>query len=421
MKAKKNSNLTAVLRTYLRHNACKPSTDLDERILSDGLAAMGGAAPGRSAWAGWGLGRIIMKSRLGKISIAAVVVITVFLGWPGGGGQPAWALQETIEALKAYHAVHITGSFLGQDGKPVTGEFWLRDRHMGKKSRDLVLRIATGGMVWVKDNHTFNYQPHQNTVYIDRAVTAGFSHWFGPRLFCLIQSLDDVKTVYGRDPATGKERVTLFGSITDVHGVQSWIFEFDTETKLPVRMRQWYNLDRSGPPAFDGHQIVYYEFLDDEIFTVAAPPGVQYVENPPTIPEQNLSLLADPRAGQAVGGRPLEAAAEDIVRELYQEAIDGSITRLKELCPIAAQWSDRMLEEIALGKIPEEKPVAIHSIGSVSYQGRTKLGPFMVVPATIQRQDGSLWQENQIVQFRGAGESMSCVIHGPYGLPVQVE
>jgi hypothetical protein len=419
MNSDKEKRLICLLRMYLSHSRSVPQSDLDERTLKQGWAAMETTNPPGSVYPR--IWRLIMKSYIAKYgAVAAVLLIVIVLGLPGLVSQPAWALEETIEALKAYQGVHIVGSFMANN-HPVEGDLWMRARHKGKVSRDLVLRTASGNVTWIKDGKTYSYVTEHQTVYRENAVTAGFTHWFGPRMFEVIGTIANAKVVHGRDPATGKNRVTLSASHMDVHGAQSWVFEFDADTKLPIRMTHWYNLDRSGPPAFHAREIIYYEQLDDSVFDVTPPAQARMVDKPPTIPEQNLGILATPQAGLPVAQQDQDQAAEQIVRTLYTAAMTGDTARIKQLCPLAAQWSDKMIEEIASGKTPEEQPAKVIQAGPVSYRGHTSLGPFVVVPCTIRHQDDSLWHENMIVQFRGSGPDMSCVIHGPYGLSVQIE
>ncbi len=473
MNSDKEKRLTRLLRMYLSHSRSVPHSDLDERTLKQGWAAMDTTrlcqktpssareravfSSGKDGEAGDvghivdaagcsqtdkqplearssfltqsyppgsvypGIRRHIMKSHITKYgAIAAVLLIVIVLGLPGLVSQPAWAIEETIEALKAYQGVHIVGSFTANN-QPVEGDLWMRGRHQGKVSRDLVLRTASGALTWVKDGKTYSYVPEHQTIYRENAVTAGFTHWLGPRMFEVIGTIANAKVVHGRDPATGKNRVTLSASHMDVHGAQSWIFEFDADTKLPIRMTHWYNLDRSGPPAFHAREIIYYEQLDDSVFDIKPPAQAHVVDKPPTIPEQNLGILATPQAGLPVAQQSQDQAAEQIVRAFYTAAVARDTARIKQLCPLAAQWSDKMLEEIASGKTLEEQPKEVVRTGPVSYRGHTSLGPFVVVPCAIRHQDESLWHENMIVQFRGVGPEMSCVIHGPYGLSVQVE
>ena len=58
---------------------------------------------------------------------------------------------------------------------------------------------------------------------------------------------------------------------------------------------------------------------------------------------------------------------------------------------------------------------------SILKQGKTTLGTYVIIPIRLKRQDGSLWQEKIIVQFREGGADTTCVVHGPYGMPVQIE
>jgi hypothetical protein len=74
-----------------------------------------------------------------------------------------------------------------------------------------------------------------------------------------------------------------------------------------------------------------------------------------------------------------------------------------------------------LDRDPAQATAEIIEIGSIVKRGHSRIGPFIVIPCTTKRQDGSLWQAQMIVQFRSSGPNESCVVYGPYGMPVQIE
>lgn len=422
MKTQYSSKLVRLLRQYLDAVQLDEPPKMDEAILNDGFRAMDRAkqqVPGSHEPDLW---RQIMKSRKSPwiavaAGIALVFAITMFDTFSG----PAWALEQTIAALQKYRGLHMKAVFTDEAGKTTDCEAWLRANRTGMQSQDFILRTAQGIIVWVRDGVTYEYVPTAKTVYFENAVTQGFSHWFGPRLFALLERADNKEVRYGVDPATGRTRVTFQCSLVDMEGPESWEFEFDGQTKLPVSLKQWANLDRSGPPSFWAREIVYYEQLPDSEFESTIPENTAYVEKEPTIPQDNLSVLANPRCGISTTGLTHQEAAQEILRQAYDAVKARDLTRFKRLCPLSTLWGDRLLEAVIFGLSPEEQLAEVIEIGSIVKQGKTALGTYVIIPIRLRRQDDSLWHEKMIVQFREGGAETTCVVHGPYGMPVQIE
>ncbi|GAG85455.1 unnamed protein product, partial [marine sediment metagenome] len=200
--------------------------------------------------------RTIMKNRITKLATAAVIILIAVLGITllEKSATPAWAIEQTIEVLKRYSAAHISGVAISEDGLPHSFELWARANEDHTQSRDFKSEADTGQVLWVQGNDTYNYDPNQNTVHIRRGERAQINPWLGRDLLQTLERYtNDWQVSYGNDPATGRERVFVTCSHPHAHagGPKSWRFEFDLETKLPVRFKEWHNLQRKGKPDID--------------------------------------------------------------------------------------------------------------------------------------------------------------------------
>jgi len=397
-------------------NLRTPGADrVDAKVLPDALTIMQktkqqAAQPSRIIW------RTIMMSRAGKLTAAAIVAGVVLFAIFDSFTQPAWALADAIEALKDFRAVHVVGAFPGG-----TAEVWIRANEDKTHSTDVVVWGSHGAITWTRDGSTYHYEPGQNTVYYEHALTIGMAQWLGPELLEMLSTAENAKIVRGKDPATGRDRVMLMCSLIDVHGAQSWIIEFDAPSKLPLAMKQWPNLDRSGPPSFDAFKIVYYEDLPDNLFDVHIPGDAKHVEKPLQIPDETVGILSDPRHGISAEGMTQQEAAEKAVRVLYQAVIDQDMDRLKNISPLCRNWGDDFLQTIIFKPDKDDRIVEILEIGPISKTGQSPLGPIAAVPTTVRLKNGKKAQQQMIVQFRNIGGQSSCVVHGPYGLPREIE
>jgi len=366
--------------------------------------------------------RIIMKSNASKFA-AAVIIVGIILSYFAFErmGSTAWALEDTIEALQDFRAIHMVGAFTEKGNSGQDCEIWMKANKALTRSKDVVIKINSGVVQWVEDGKTYIYVPQENKVYYEDAVTAGMAQWPGPILFETLANAKDSKIIRGRDPATGRERATLLCSLFSVLGPQSWMIEFDVKTKLPISISNWDNLDRKGTPFFKASKIAYYEELPDSIFAVTFPDGAQLIETPLTIPESSLGLLSNTDSGISAEGLSREEACQKILRQMFEAIIAEDFDEIKRLCPACATWGDELLKYIIHGKPDEERVAEIVEIRPICKEGHTKLGPIVVVPWILKSKNGSMREDKQIIQFRDFGGRTSCVIHGPYGLPRELE
>jgi len=403
------------VRAYLEHLPTPRGAEVDGTVLNDALATMHKtkppmAQPSHITW------RTIMTSRASKLTAAVVALAVLSFTLFDGFTRPAWALEDTIEALKDFQTIHMVGAFPGG-----TAEIWMRANEARTQSRDVVVRGSLGAITWTRDGSTYHYEPSQNTVYFEHALTIGMAQWLGPELLEMLSTAENAQVVWGKDPATGRDRVMLLCSLVDVHGAQSWVIEFDAASKLPVAMKQWQNLDRSGPPSFDTSKITYYEGLPDSMFEVRIPADAKRVEKPLQIPDETVGALSNPRNGISAEGMTQQEAAEKAVGTLYQAVIEQDLDRLKNICPLCRNWGDAFLRTIILRPDKNDRIVEILEIGQIGETGRSPLGPIVAIPTTVRLKNGKKAEQKMIVQFRQFGNTSSCVVHGPYGLPREVE
>lgn len=407
-----------LLETYLEHLSASQgaSAEGDSKVLADALTAMQRTKE-QTALVDLTMWRIIMKSKTTKLAAATIVVAALFLTFFSKFTRPAWALDEVIKAMQKYRACNVTAVFSGGE----VFDCWAKAEPSGELSNEVVLRGNNGGVVWVKENKTYYYNPQTSTVEVDDAKTAGFSPWLGPELFELVSKADDAKTIFGKDPTTGRGRVVMTGSLTTALGPTSWFIEFDEDTKLPISYTQWDNTRRSGAPKCSIVKITYFEDLPDNFFAVDIPPNVTYKPKPIVLPEANLALLGNPDHGMPTEGLTHDQAARRILDQVYKASMAGDLQTMRKLCPLTAGWSDDLLKAVILGEDEGKRLAEVVEIGTVCREGSSRLGPFVVVPAHLKTKDGRVWEEKQIVQFRQIDGKESCVVYGPYGILSEVK
>lgn len=404
-----------LVEDYLRRLSIPKHSKSDARVLADALAAMQLAKP-RPVSPAKKIGPALLASRAVRLAAAGILALVLVGIFTIQFHQPAWALAEAIEALKQYRACSMTILTGG-----AVFECWARAEPSGELSDEIVMKGSNGAIVWVKDNQTFYYDPRAARVEVDDAKTAGFSPWLGPELFRMISRVDDAQTTFGTDPATGRERAVMTGSMTTAIGPISWAVEFDLDSKLPVAYSQWDNPRRSGAPSCTILKITYHERLPDSYFAVEVPAGVAHVPRPILLPEANLALLCDPLDGLHTEGLTRAEAARRILEQVYAASMAGDLPQIRRLCPLTGAWSDALMRAIIVPEEEGKRLAAVEHIGEICREGTTRLGPYVVVPTRLRTRDGKLWEEKQIVQFRLIDGRESCVVYGPYGMISEVK
>ncbi|MCP4612661.1 MAG: hypothetical protein GY845_28510 [Planctomycetes bacterium] len=362
-----------------------------------------------------------MENKKIKLAIPAIVIFAVVLQTTFfEKTNQAWAIEQTIETLKKYKGACLTGICPTKKNVLVGFEMWFRTNDTGISSTDALIKLDDGVMQWTKDNSTYTYIPGQNTIEYEDAVTLGISHWLGPELFKLLTTLKDSKTTYGNDPATGRKLAILSASLTDAAGQKSFQVDFDVETKLPVSLKTWDNLRRKGRPTFSATKIRYFEQLSDDTFAVQIPADAKYVKKPIMIPEANLEILSNSKYGISAEGLTKEQACRIILEKLFNAVIEGDLKLIRNLVPVSRSWSTESLKNLLrIGQ--DDEIIEVLKIGNISKESSTRLGPIVVVPVLTKRKNETIWQDKFVIQFRNIAEKTSCVVHGPYGLPVQLE
>ena len=131
-----------------------------------------------------------------------------------GFSKPTWALEQSIEALRDYRAIHLVGVFQGE-----TVEVWARaNKTASTSSHDVWSREVAGRSCGLGTARPIATSPARKTVYFEPALTIGILPWLGPELLETLRAAENTQVIHGKDPATGRSRVTLLCSLMDANG-----------------------------------------------------------------------------------------------------------------------------------------------------------------------------------------------------------
>lgn len=383
------------------------SSEMDQRIMHDTLKAQKKLKETRSAERQPIVWRIIMKNRITKLATVAGVILIVVLGvtFLDKAATPAWAIEDTIKALEHIYSIKISGIVTNDSGEiEVNFILWAKPNEDSTETGELRFEIPGRQVTVVAlSGKTYTYKPKENVVSITEYKNFSINPWLGSKFFNSIKKfVENWKISYGKDEETGKE--SIFATFLHPTESQSWWFQFDSDTKLPVKFKQWLNTNFEGKPQFYATSIEYNPELPDGIFEFEIPDGAKVIKVPKKLP----GYFDDPNVGISAEGLTDEEACLVLVEDYWRAIIDGDWEYLAQLRPICnvKEWEFKY-------KRNENWPTEVLEISQPSKEEDCNIGP--VVSCMVKYSDGQIKNIQMVVKFREIDGNRSCVIAGTYG------
>ncbi len=146
---------TEKIKRFVKGKRSHVETDaaLDERVMTDSYAAMDEAMRSAAGQVTPNIWRIIMKSKITKFAVAAVVIIAVGLSITllDKTVPTAYALEQTAEALKNAHNVH--SIFMDRQGRRVNA--WGKIDHTTGMITVMRMEYEDGGLYIITKDQTY--------------------------------------------------------------------------------------------------------------------------------------------------------------------------------------------------------------------------------------------------------------------------
>lgn len=403
----------------VKKSKVKPTSGMRSRVLDDALELQ--RKRNRQSVSDTHTWRLIMNSNMMKLSTVATVILVIALGitFLDKTATPAWAIEQSIEAMQNYRGIHYSGTIsiswedffkaLGVEDLPQLPEslgeveMWAQaDEELSRSSQTKII-CQDNIIIFGSKLHTY-VQLADGTTYDIQGDYMKIDPWPTSKLLRhLKDNTSNWTELYGMNAETGKERILV--KCSDPEGNRSWEIEFDAESKLLISLRQWNRSgSHEGEPNMNLWKIVHYEELPDDIFEIDLPDSSEIITvNAP---------LNDAEYGMDVEGLTQEEACHQIIEEFWQALNERNLDEIRKLIPLLANWSDEaLISDLGLDDGPSE----LLEMGEI-YE--SKIGP--VVPCTVQIKDKVVIVDI-IVMFREIDGVSSCVIHSNKGQPRPVE
>lgn len=395
-----------------RKSSAATSDKLDKKVLTDALAAFEKSKTTESAEFQPSVWRIIMKSSITKLAVAAVLVIAAVMSVTllNKATAPAYAIEQTIEALKNTRIVHMFCR--DWDGKKF--EMWMTLDSQGYPEYCYsywpdyeVTNISTPTV-------SYQYNKKMNQVSVNKGKLYYFDVQFD-RMFEDLQkevqkSESNVK-VY-REAASSGSKSLIVAICGEGDESESWKVFIDPETKLPVGLHCLKSRDRPGEFIRDFDEIRFDEELPAGIFEFQIPEGAT-VSNI----DDEEKRLSDPNNGISTEGLTEQQAAEQIAGQYWRAIIDKDLEKAKKVYPRTN--SDEEVEKKYQKYFGDYFPSEYVESGRLYVEHNCGLGK--VLPCILMFEDGRKREVKIIIRFRNIDGKSSCVIAGHFGYPVEID
>jgi tetratricopeptide (TPR) repeat protein len=275
-------NIEKLIRKFcVKEKLCaRGGAEMDKRILDDALAAYEQSRKKIPALTEPTIWEKITKRPVTKLATAMVILIALLsVIFIERSTRPAWAIEQTVEALERIKTLTITGvSTYGPEQIPF--KCWIK--FSGQNGRSLNIRYeCEREVVVVRDNLAFMYSPRSNEVVIFSGPkihqnlqvwykVRELSPWITGRMLDVLKLLtDDWQQTYEKNPQTGSDRVIVTCSYKPLNA--SFWFVVDLESKLIIEGKHWFNTNREGTPNLHADSFVYNQDIPDQIFDFKIP------------------------------------------------------------------------------------------------------------------------------------------------------
>lgn len=282
-----------------------------------------------------------MPGKTTRLAAAAIVAIAVVLAIAvfQQGATPAYAVGQTIKAIKQIKTVYMTGEFYKQ------GRFECWMRFDGNPDRPTHVWLGREGH-WMSKicspDGVFGLNTRTNRVHFVARDERGMA-WI-PKFGRLFEDMvkqaqrNDAIEIRTPDQPDGEQMIVVH--IETAQRVQE--FFIDPETKLPIR----FTTLRDDAPLEMMRRPLVVKHLTEIRYNEEPPAGVFAKPDDAIVVEHEVDCWVDPDSGLVVGEMSHEEACRELGRQACQAIIDVDEVKLQSLALFFRLWPAEIWQQV---------------------------------------------------------------------------
>ncbi len=391
------------IKSLLKKMNFTAGSELRRQILDDALKAHEqiGIHPAYKKQNIW---RILMRSRITKLTAAAVIIIAFILGLTlisEQGATPAYAVEQTIEAIKEIKTVYMAGQFYKQ------GNFqcWMKFNGDPDKPTHMWLGLPNQPLCKIcSPEGVFILNKRTKAVYFAERNEIG-KEWiikFGSFFEDAVKQAENTESISiytETDPDTQKEAIAVH--IKTAKREQKFLV--DPKTKLPVS----FSTIREDAPMEMMRKTLAVRNLEHISYNEQPPDGIFDVPADAKIVESEVDCLVDPDSGLVAAKMNREEACLEIVRQTVNALIELDIPKLKSLNLYYRVYPDWMWDKLRAMKQNGQWIDEIPITGDAYQEGEV-----WYVPCRIAYPNGKTEPTTPMIKFYEIEGTLRCFIIG---------
>jgi outer membrane lipoprotein-sorting protein len=326
-------NIEKLIKKFFKakKSSAATSSQMDEKVLGDALAAYEELKTKKPADLQPSVWRIIMKSRITKLAVAAVIVVAVVLSVSifnksvPTASAATQVLQDAIKAVSDIWSVHMKArmrtlpadnfSLIGLEYDFVPIEMW---KHTGKDGL-VQWRVEKPGRVLLMDGKStlMLIRPNNGVLKKEPWPLGCFDSWSG-RLLNVQDLLDselqsakntpDREVLLRHENIEGKDKLVLEVEITTNTAKDDYlrnkflsesdhmkVYRFDAATKLLENFQVYVHAEKQDVLVFEITDIEYNKEIDGNVFRLDLPENMIWYGEPQVLPDNEKYQQMTPK------------------------------------------------------------------------------------------------------------------------------
>jgi hypothetical protein len=399
-------NIEDLIKSFYatKRSSIAASEEMDKRVLDDALQTLEKSNKASTANIETKIWRVTMKNKIIKFAAAAVVIIAAVFGLTtilDHGAAPAYAVEQTIKAMKKIRTVYMRGEFYKQ-GK---FECWMKFAGDPDKPTHIWLGRTGNNLCKIcSPEGVFGLNKRTKAVHFarrderDKDWVIKFGSFFKDAV-SKANETDSVEIYNEKDQKTGKEVIVVLIKTSN----REQKFLVDPETKLPIS----FSTMREDAPMEMMRKTLAVKNLEWIRYNEQSPDGIFDMPADAKIVKAEVDCMVDPDSGLIADGMSRKEACLAIVKQTSQALIDVDITTLRKLALFFRLYTPEIWEKVKDAKAAGQWVDEFIVTGD-PYQE----GDLWYVPCELKTKEGKAEVNTPMIKFYDMEGHTYCYIIG---------